>query len=204
MMNDRSIVKEVKVYVSDLLSQQLSEDMTYHSIHHTIDVVRCANEIAERQDFSEEELEILNVAAWFHDVGYTKGSEEHEQQGAALARQFLENKEYDPDRIERVVSCIMATRMPQNPQNALEKTLCDADLMHLAEEDYFNKAWLLHQEIEKTKFCTIPEDKWLEMNQEFLKSHCFFTDYAKRNYESAVKENLRKVRERLKTWQMKK
>ena len=39
------------------------------------------------------------------------------------------------------------------------------------------------------------------MNQEFLKSHCFFTEYAQKKYDSAVKENLRKVRQKLKEWQ---
>ena len=90
--------------------------------------------------------------------------------------------------------------MPQNPQNALEQILCDADLMHLASEDYFSKADLLHKEIEYTKSCKISEKEWLEMNENFLNQHCFFTDYAKEKYESAVKENLKKVSQRLQSW----
>ena len=94
----------------------------------------------------------------------------------------------------------MATKMPQSPQNKLEQILCDADLMHLAEGNYFEKADLLLKEIEKTRLCKISENEWLEMNQEFLDKHCFFTEYAQKNYESAVKENLKKVRERLRLW----
>jgi len=204
MVIESTILKDVIAHVKSLLSRQLSEDMTYHSINHTLDVVKCANEIAEKQNFSEEQIEILNIAAWFHDVGYTEGSEDHEEKGAKLAEDFLRNHEYPEDKIENVIALILATRMPQEPKNNLEKTLCDADLMHLAGKDYFRKADLLHKEIEKTKLCKISEDEWLKMNQDFLTSHCFFTEYAQRKYESAVKENLRKVRERLKSWQKKK
>jgi len=201
MLLESSVTGKVKDYVIKVLTDQLSDDLTYHSINHTVDVVRSANEIASRQNFTEEELEVLNIAAWFHDIGYTKGSENHEEKGAELAKAFLEENEYPEDRIDQVIGCILATKMPQNPKNIIEKTLCDADLMHLAGNDYFNKAELLHKEIEKTKLCKIPEEEWLEMNEDFLNKHCFFTEYAKSNYESAVKENLRKVKERLKSWQ---
>lgn len=200
MMVSNSIINEVKDHAIKVLSKQLPDNMTYHSVNHTIDVVASAVEIAEKQNLSSEDKEVVQIAAWFHDLGYTKGCEQHEQDGAAMAREFLESKSYQEELIKKVEGCIMATRMPQSPQNNLEKILCDADLMHLADTDYFKKADLLHKEIEKTKLCKISENEWLEMNQEFLDNHCFFTDYAKQNYESAVKENLKKVRDRLKSW----
>ncbi|MEP2951357.1 MAG: HD domain-containing protein [Ekhidna sp.] len=183
-----------------MLSKQLPDNMIYHSVNHTIDVVASAEEIAEKQNLSHDDVEVVQIAAWFHDLGYTRGCEHHEKNGADMAREFLATKNYPEEKIEQVAGCIMATQMPQNPQNNLEKILCDADLMHLADRDYFKKAALLHQEIETTKLCKITEKEWLQMNQEFLDNHCFFTDYAKKNYESAVKENLKKVRDRLKSW----
>ena len=201
MVIENHILKDVESYVISFLTEHLSDDLTYHSISHTKDVVRCVNELAAEQDFTKEEVEVLNLAAWFHDVGYTKSVEEHEKCSAEMARAFLEGVDYPEERIKSVVGCILATKMPQTPSNALEQTICDADLMHLAAKDYLQKADLLHKEIEKTKFCKIPENEWLKMNQEFLKSHCFFTEYAQKTYESAVKENLKKVRERLKSWQ---
>ncbi len=200
MMISSSIINEVKDHAIKVLSKQLPDNMTYHSINHTLDVVASAEEIAMKQKISEEDMEVVQIAAWFHDLGYTRGCEQHERNGATMAREFLEKRNYPEERIEKVEGCIMATQMPQNPKNNLERILCDADLMHLADQDYFEKADLLHQEIETTKFCKIPENEWLQMNQEFLDQHCFFTEYAKKNYESAVKENLKKVRDRLKVW----
>lgn len=200
MMISSSIINEVKDHAIKVLSKQLPDNMTYHSINHTLDVVACAEEIAAKQKLAPEAVEVVQIAAWFHDLGYTRGSENHEKKGADMAREFLESRNYPVERIAQVEGCIMATQMPQNPQNNLERILCDADLMHLADQDYFKKADLLHQEIETTKFCKIPENEWLQMNQEFLDQHCFFTEYAKKNYEAAVKENLKKVRDRLKSW----
>lgn len=201
MVIENEILKDVKLHVISFLSENLSEDLTYHSIHHTKEVVQRVNEIASKQDFNEEEVEILNIAAWFHDTGYTVNTEGHEKFSASMCRAYLEEIDYPSEKIDLIEGCILATQMPQTPTNALEKTICDADLMHLADKDYFKKADLLHKEIEKTKLCTIPEKEWMQMNQEFLKSHCFFTDYAHNTYTAAVKENLRKVRERLKKWQ---
>ncbi|WP_425389436.1 HD domain-containing protein [Ekhidna sp.] len=200
-MSERSIVNRVKDHVIEVLSKQLADHMTYHSINHTLDVVASAEEIAATQNLSDEEMEIVQIAAWFHDIGYTKGCENHEKNGASLAKEFLNKLDYPEEKTEKVIGCIMATQMPQNPTNTMEKVLCDADLMHLADENYFHKANLLHKEIENTKFCKIPESEWFQMNEEFLDKHCFFTEYARKNYELAVKENLKKVRDRLKSWQ---
>lgn len=200
MIAETKIIKEARDYAVMVLTKLLPEDMTYHTINHTKDVVASAQEIAEKNALSDEDYEILTVAAWFHDLGYVKGFESHEEKGSLMARGFLEARDYPKEKIKKIEGCIMATKMPQTPQNPLEQILCDADLMHLADGNYFEKADLLHQEIEKTKLCKISENEWLEMNQDFLDNHCFFTEYAKKNYESAVKENLKKVRERLSSW----
>lgn len=200
VVKEDNIVGLAESYAREVLWRDLPEHITYHSINHTIEVVQSALEIGRKQGLTTDELEVLELSCWFHDLGYSKGAENHEKIGAQMARTFLENKKYPEEKIAKVEGCIMATQMPQNPKNNLEQIMCDADLMHLADDDYFKKADLLHKEIEQTKSCKISEKEWLKMNQEFLNGHCFFTDYAKNNYESAVKENLKKVRQRLKTW----
>ncbi len=78
-----------------------------------------------------------------------------------------------------MLGCILNTGVPQSPKNNLEPTLCDADLIHLAGDDYFNKVALLLEEIQKTKSCKISEQEWLKMNENFLNNYCFFSDYSK-------------------------
>ncbi len=203
MIVENSIVNEVKIYVKGILKNDLPEEMVYHSLNHTEEVVNSAMEIAKEQRVSKQEEDIIHIAAWFHDVGYAKGCTSHEKNGAEMAQSFLQSKGVNQLIINKVKGCIMATQMPQNPSNSLEKILCDADLMHLARSDYFKKADLLRDEIEHVKDQKISKSKWLQMNEEFLSNHCFFTEYAKKNYEPAVKENLKKVTEKLKSWKKK-
>ncbi|MEP5612276.1 MAG: HD domain-containing protein [Cyclobacteriaceae bacterium] len=200
MIKEAEIVTAAESFARETLWNDLPENMTYHSLNHTVDVVESALEIGRQQNVSEDDLEVLQVAAWFHDLGYSKGCNDHEKIGAEMAEGFLSEKGYSQEKIQKVKGCIMATQMPQNPQNNLEQIICDADLMHLADEDYFTKADLLHKEIEHTNSCKISEQEWMKMNEDFLDQHCFFTDYARNRYESKVKENLKKVSQRLKTW----
>lgn len=200
MIKEADIVTAAESFARKTLWDDLPENMTYHSLSHTVDVVESSLEIGRKQNVSEDDIEILQLAAWFHDLGYSKGCDNHEKVGAEMAEEFLSQKGYSEEKIQKVVGCIMATQMPQNPQNSLEQIMCDADLMHLASEDYFTKADLLHKEIEYTKSCKISEKEWMKMNEDFLNQHCFFTDYARSRYESKVKENLKKVSQRLRTW----
>lgn len=200
MQGSHDIVSKVKSYSTNTLSDKLPDCVIYHSIQHTEDVVESALEIAEEQRFSDEDKEIIEIAAWFHDLGYTTSMERHEEDGAEMARDFLKERNYPEDRIEKVAGCILATKMPQNPKNPLEKVLCDADMMHLAKGDYFKKADMLHREIQVTKSCVISDLEWLKLNSEFLSKHRFFTEYARNKYGASVKANLDKVREKLKKW----
>lgn len=203
MIVKNSIINEVKTYVANILKNDLSPDMTYHSLKHTEEVVKSSLEIANKQGVSKDDELIIHIAAWFHDLGYSKGCENHEKTGANMAQAFLKDKGWSQSKIDQVNGCIMATQMPQNPKNSLEKIICDADLMHLARPDYLKKADLLHHEIQKVKDMEISDGEWLKMNEEFLGKHCFFTEYAKTNYQPAVKANLKKVTERLKSWKKK-
>lgn len=200
MTEATDIVNRAKDHVVLQLSLKLPASITYHSTHHTAEVVNSAMEIADEQDLNDADKEILGLAAWFHDIGYIDGKEGHEERSAKVATAFLQSHDYPASQIEKIVGCILATRMPQDPQSNLEQILCDADMMHLASDDYFKKSDLLHKELTETNICNVNETEWLEMNKDFLTNHCFFTSYAKGKYTGKVKDNLRKVCERLNSW----
>lgn len=197
-MSDRvNILTKVEEYILDILTKNLSSQMTYHTVDHTKDVVKSVVEIASKQEVQEGDLEILQIAAWFHDAGYSEGRENHEKSGAQMARDFLEKYEWSSESIDKIERCIMATQMPQNPKNDLEQIICDADMLHLGSEEYFKKSELLHTEIERTQACKISKHEWLQMNYDFLKKHRFFTKYAQEKYAPSVKENLKKINQKL-------
>lgn len=199
MPNSSDIVGKAKSYARKILNEELPSDVKYHSPAHTEFVVKAATEIGENIQLEDSEMEILLLAAWFHDLGYKDGVQNHEEVGAQLALEFLSNEDYSAENAARVAGCIMATKMPQTPRNLIEKALCDADLLHLADPQYFEKAELLHSEIQQMKGIEIEEKEWMKMNKEFISEHTFFTDYAKENYRPAKEKNLKKVKKRLKS-----
>ena len=70
---------------------------------------------------SQEELLLLKTAALFHDIGYTQGTEGHEERGAKIVAEELPPLGYTTSQVQRVTNLILATKMPQTPQDYLEK-----------------------------------------------------------------------------------
>jgi len=134
-----ALLKETHAFVSDLLKNQLHQDFIYHNFTHTQRVLKSTQEIIEHSQVSDEEQLILELAALLHDVGYTKGCEKHEEKSVVIARDFLESKAVDPQIIEQVCNCIMATVFESEPTNRLEEVIRDADASHFA-KPYFEEA----------------------------------------------------------------
>ena len=132
------IIDQVKQFAESILVD-LPAELKYHSVDHTRDVVKATKEIAENSQVSNEDALIVEMAAWFHDLGYSKSLDNHEQASAEIALEFMSTISFPDEDAARVIGCIMATKMPQNPRNILEEILCDADLVHLAKENYCEK-----------------------------------------------------------------
>jgi hypothetical protein len=131
------------------------------------------------------------VSAWFHDTGYSLGrAAGHEDESIRLATEFLHNHNVDEELIKRVQSCIMATKMPQSPVSQIEKILCDADLYHLATDDFKARNQLLKQEQESVLGHKISKKDWRKNNVEFLGNHKYLTDFGQEELEPKKHENL--------------
>ncbi len=139
-------------------------------------------------------MTVLLVAAWFHDVGYLKDSLDHEQKSAAIAIDFLEQFDCKAEFLQIIQSLIMATKLPSNPANILEKIICDADLHHLSSENYASRSELLKKEIEQTKHVKIPKSKWNNENNLFFLKHRYFTKHARTIWNDGKIRNLELLR----------
>jgi hypothetical protein len=49
------------------------------------------------------------------------------------------------DKIDTILSCIEAIKMPQHPSNEYTEALCDADVFHIGTPDLFYKKLLLRR-----------------------------------------------------------
>ena len=174
-----SITDRAGHYVSRLLIARLSPNLLYHDLHHTLDVVHGVLRIGRGEGVSLQEMELLILAAWFHDTGLTVRYAGHEADSAEIARAFLLREGYPEEKIALIADCIAATRMPQRPGTLLQEILCDADLYHLSHPTYPQAQELLREEWKRVLGKGYTDQEWWEENEEFLRAHAYFTSFGR-------------------------
>ena len=178
-MNDvLTLVDKAEKVATDLLLK-LPESMVYHNLNHTRQVVKAAEQISNYTNLNEEEQEIVMLSAWFHDTGFIHDYDTHEEKSVEIATKFLKDEGYPDEKIEKVASCIMSTKVDQKPETLTECVLNDADFIHLSKKSYFDKLLLLKSEMEKAKGIKLSDSEWYEENLAFLKSHQYSTEYGR-------------------------
>ena len=127
---------KAKSYINTYLRKELPRHLTYHSIAHVRDVYKAAERLAKAESVKGEDLTLLLTAVPFHDAGFIFQSKDHEKIGCDIIREHLPAFKYTPEQIERICGMIMATRIPQTPNNLLEEIIADADLDYLGRDDF--------------------------------------------------------------------
>ena len=185
------IVEKAESFVFHLFKDKLSTNYIYHNFNHTLRVVNSAVLIGKEESVTDDEAEMLALAAWFHDTGYIEGPEEHEKRGCVIAKDFLTANGYPDDKIETVNSLIMATVLTADPQNHLEKIIKDADCAHFSDDNYTVLSELLRDEWKLTQNKKFTDLEWVRGNRKMLLYfHRFFTDYAKEKLQPLKEDNI--------------
>jgi len=193
----KTILNIASDYVTKQLESHLPQGITYHNLTHTKEVVDTAKVIGEKSGISSDQMEMLLLAAWFHDVGIIEQYNEHEEKSAELCREFLIKNSYPEDKIEKIVHIIRSTRIPQKPANFLEEIMCDADLSYTGKKGFTSHSRLLRVEWENMFSQKFSDFEWLRTNIDFLLKNKFHTKSAKSFYDEQRKQNLTKLQNKL-------
>ncbi len=194
-MNYSQLLEDVKDEVTQLFEKAEDEKLSYHNLGHTSFVVSKAAEIARHYELNDADFFVVETAAWFHDTGYLNGSQhDHELRSAAIAETFLLIKELDAATIRQVKDCILATRIPQLPQNLLQQIVCDADLFHLGTGNFRALNKKMKKEAEAHRGKKIDKEEWRAGTLNLLESHRYQTDYAKNLLNNIKHENMNSIR----------
>ena len=176
----KSILKKTEKYVGEILQHRLPPGLTFHDYNHTLEVVEAAGIIGREEGLSEDDLEVVQLAAWFHDVGHWENSTGHEEIGNQMAIDFFKKEGLPSEKIARVSDCILATKLGVTPKTLPEKVICDADLFHLSKDDHKTYADKLRTEWKNIFNKTYSDPEWHQLNIDFFSNHNFYTDYGKR------------------------
>lgn len=181
------------------LKNGLPGDLTYHGLHHTLDVFTAAMKIAEEENLSENEIKLLRIATLYHDAGFTSVYKNHEEEGCEMVRKTLPEYGYKPAEIDAICGMIMATKIPQRPETKLEEIICDADLDYLGRNDFKPISNTLFEEM-KIYVHVHGEKEWYNIQKNFLESHKYYTNFGKLNREPLKQQHLKEIRSLLTTF----
>lgn len=177
-----AVLQDVATHVEQFIDQEVGPRYVFHNFQHTYAVVQAAREISDHFQLSERDRFVLEVSAWFHDVGYSEGWDGHEERGATAAVAFLEQKDVEPEIISAIRDCILATALPHEPKNLLERIVCDADLSHLGEPSYWDRCGRVRQEFALTREMIMSDQEWIDFELNFMLGHEYHTETARELY----------------------
>ncbi|MES2108644.1 MAG: HD domain-containing protein [Bacteroidota bacterium] len=180
-------------FIITKLNNELPGNLVYHNTTHTLDVVASARRLGEAEDISPADMDLLLTAAYYHDSGFLVKMAGHEEESCRIAHQALPGFSYSSDEIEKICGMIMATRLPQLPQNHLEQILADADLDDLGRDDFFTIGDKLFLE---NSFFGLKNDphEWRCKQLDFMEKHHYFTKSAINLRQAKKDANLERIK----------
>src|SRR4029079_15670189 len=191
-----NIYKLVEQHVTNLFETNKKQKLFYHTLEHTQETVKRAEEIAAHYKLREKEMLAVYVAAWFHDTGRIfTGPENHEEKSAELMKACMTINCPEQELIQTAEGCILATKRSATPANLLQQILCDADTYHLGTKEFkrtnkqVRKEMLMEKEMSREQFDII--------TLEFLESHKYYTSYAIELLDKGKEQNMERSRSKI-------
>lgn len=187
-------------YILSRLSNELSADLYYHNVSHTLDVLQSTIRLAASENITDaESLLLLKTAALYHDCGFLEHYDDNEPTGARIAADTLPEFGYTPEQIQTISRIILATSLKVTPVDLLESIVKDADLDYLGREDYkllslrLKQEWE-HQGLHKTMI------EWYDIQINFLSKHKYYSPSAQQQRESGKQKQLEDIRKTSEMW----
>ncbi len=188
--------QKLKEFILGKLEKELPQNLFYHNINHTVDVMQAVENIAIEENINDYDKRLLLTAALFHDNGFFVKRDGHEAISCNIAREYLPVYNYEPEEIEIICGMIMATKIPQSPQNHLEEIICDADLDYLGREDFFMLSEKLFIEL-RAEDIVKDEEEWNRQQADFIGEHHYFTETSRKLRQAKMEEYTKEIKSKI-------
>lgn len=191
-----SIYQKAEDYVKNIFDEYPHPNLLFHNLEHTQTVVNRAKEIAAHYQLSDNEMQVIYIAAWFHDTGHLFAEiDKHEDKSVEIMRIFMQQENASEEFTKQVEDSIMSTRMPHEPKNLLQEIMCDADTYHFGTKDFKRTNKLIRKELDLRNYQTLTFD-WEKNTLDVLEGHQFFTSYCKMLLDEGKQENVERARKK--------
>lgn len=192
------LIARASAYVYELFKERLPTEFIYHSYEHTVETAKAAAEIGQEEGLEDEDLLLVQLAAWFHDAGFVDGYDDHEQRSVHVAREFLADQGLTDDQLDEIERLILSTHTDHEPRTHREEVLHDADVVHIGKKKkFFRYSERLRKEWEERDGREFSDQEWAEIQLEFLSRTDFRTEYAREKWGKKRERNLKVVQRKL-------
>ncbi|KPK85964.1 MAG: hypothetical protein AMS27_06150 [Bacteroides sp. SM23_62_1] len=183
---------DLEEFIFQKLDGELPENLYFHNSGHTSHVYHQVELLGRSEKVADTDLLLLRSAALLHDIGYIDTIDEHEKRSVEMAHEILPLFKYNEFQIDQINKLIMATKMPPEPVDLLQKIICDANMDHLGRVDFLIESDKLYQEYRTLKRIKSKKE-WNTYQADFLKNHEFFTDAARRLREVSKDDQIKNI-----------
>lgn len=171
-MKNKNIVEEIKRFVEGECRKNLLGNEIL--INHFIPVVNYSKKLAGKK---EVDLEIVEIAAWLHDIGsIIYGRENHHITGAEIAERKLRELNYPEEKIEKIKKCILNHRGSVNNfrESVEEQIIAEADCLDTFDriEGLFEAAFVFEKKSRQESKESVKQklqNKWNQLSSESRK-----------------------------------
>ena len=98
--------KDIRTYITEADNSLIALGFTEHSFAHVGLVANTAKYILETLGYSRHDIELVQIAAYLHDIGNLVNRTEHSQSGAVMAFRILDNLGMAPEDIAKITTAI--------------------------------------------------------------------------------------------------
>jgi len=192
IVEQTDIITAAEDHVRQIFEQKIPSDIyTYHNWVHTTQVRDEVLVLGRQVGLVNGELEMLNLAALFHDVGFSEAYSGHEEQSIRIAKAFLVSQNYPQSRIDTIEKLIEVTKMDVKPESKLEKLMKDADTSSLGKSHFQIYTNSLRKELNTLQNAVLSKKDWAKTNLRFLDEHEYYSEAGKERYSEKKAENRR-------------
>lgn len=195
-MNYELLLSEAEAFTSKYMRKHDNSKLLYHNFFHAQNVVAVARQIAKNSSLKEDELFIIEAAAWFLYVGWYKDASQPQEASAEMAGEFFKNSGIESATVASIENCVLSTKVTSAPATVLANIICDADSFYLGTENFSAYNKLKRKEAELLNHTSIDKNEWKRNTIIILERHQYYTEYCKSRLNTIKRQNLEKLKKK--------
>jgi adenylate cyclase len=165
--------------VMDFLSENLPDSLHFHRIEYAKKVFAQSFLLCRSEEIEQEDRLLVRTAALMLFTGLTQEYHNFENRSSVLCREILPDFSYSESQIDQICNLIMATKLPFEANNRLEKILIDTRMDFIGRPDYSSQIKLLYREL-KESGSKMNGQQFKKQQLELLYNFNFYTMAARR------------------------